>query len=97
MADIIGPVLIIALVFVIYHFAGKMDVAIDVKKSDLKVSEIDAETRREEALIESKRLDVEMGRLAIEARRLGLDTTDAKDVEYRFLEDDKKKDGSTSS
>ena len=86
MADIIGPIFIIALVFVIYHFAGKMDIASEVKKSNLELSKIDAETRKEEIRIESKRLDLQLGKMVIDARKLRLDTKDAE-AEYKSLED----------
>lgn len=92
MADIIGPILVIALIFVIYHIAGKMDIAGEVKRSKMELSRIDAETRKEEVEIESKRLDIEMGRLAIEARKLGLDGPKSTGVEYRFLKEDKKEE-----
>jgi len=92
-ADIIGPLFVIVLVFVVYHFAGKMDTAADVKRSQLEVSRIEAEARRTEIEIESKRLDVEMGKLAIEAKKLGFDTSTipaAKGAEYKILEEKKK-------
>lgn len=105
MADMIGPILLIALIFVIYHIAGKMDTAGEVKRSKLELSRIDAETRKEEVQMESKRLDIEMGRLAIEAEKLGLtgprstklglDGPKSTDAEYRFLKEDKEKNRST--
>ena len=94
MPDIIGPILVIVLVFVVYHFAGEMDMAGETKRSKLEVSRIEAEARRIEIEVESKRLDVEMGRLAIEAKKLGFDTNPiitAKDAEYEVLEEKKKK------
>ena len=88
--------MVIILVFAVYHFAGQMDMAGEVKRSELEESRISAEIRKEEVLLESKKLDIQMGRLAIEAKKLGLEYTppEETDVEYRFLEDDKKKKGS---
>ena len=89
MTDIIGPLFIIALVFAVYKLAGDMDTASDTKKAKLELSKIDAETRKEEIRIESKRLDLQLGQMVIDAKRLGLDTKDAE-AEYHFLEEPEK-------
>lgn len=86
------PLLFLVFIFVVYYVAQNMDMISDVKKSKLEVSKIDAETRQEEIRIQSKQLDVEMGRLALEAKkldRLTYNPSEATEAEFKEVKNDR--------
>lgn len=93
MSDVIGPVIAIVLIFVVYYVASYLDIFGDIKKSKLDLDKITAESKREEIAVRRRELEVEMGRLAIEARRLDRlehrPQTDAEDAEFKVFEDKK--------
>jgi len=97
MVDIIGPVLVIILIFGIYYAAQHIDSLGDIKRGKIDLDKITAETRREEIAVRKRELEVEMGRLAIEAKKLEqLDYKPGGTVEAEFevlkeLEDKRKK------
>lgn len=105
MADVIGPIIAILLIFGVYWVAQNLDVLgdtkrarLDIRKTEAKIRQEEAKTRQEEARVRARELEVEMGRLAIEARRLDYNPTGATEAEFRVLKEleDKKKDDDES-
>lgn len=93
MVDIVGPILAILLIFGIYYAAQQIDVSGETKLSRLEIRKTEARTREEETRVRARELELEFGRLAIEARKLDKlehkPSTDAEEVEFRVLEDKK--------
>jgi len=98
MADVIGPIIAILLIFGVYYVAQSLDALGDTKRSKAELEKITAETRREEISVRKRELELEMGRLAIEARKLDkLDYAPAGTTEADFrvlkeLEDETRDD-----
>lgn len=96
MADIIGPILVIVLIYGLYYAATNIDMLGDTKKAKLEIEKIDAEVKREEIAVRKRELEVEMGRLAIKARELDMlefNPNGATEADFRVVEEleDKRK------
>lgn len=92
MTGALEPMIFIIFIFVVYYIAGNLDMLSVTKKSKLDLDKLTAETRHEEARIQSKQLDVEMGRLALEAKkldRLEYNPKEAIEPEFKEVNDDK--------
>lgn len=89
MNGIIGPILVIAIIFVVYYVAQHMDTIGDRMKSKESVKKIDAEARLEELKLKREMIEFETKRIE---RQLE-DQSDRKsvDVDFNVLEDKRKK------
>ena len=91
MSDVIGPVIAIVVIFIVYYVAQNIDMLGDVKKAKLDLDKISAKTKHEEAKAHTRALDIKMGELAIEARKMDeleyKTPTDAEDAEFKVLDD----------
>lgn len=92
--DLIGPILVIALVFLLNYGANFFDSKHESNKSKIEIDRIQAETRKEEVDVEKRRLEVEMGKLALEAKRLehkpSSSIEDVEDAQFTIIDDTKK-------
>ncbi len=89
MPDIIGPIILIALILGISYFAQNIDTMGATKKSKLEIEKINAKTRMAEIDIRKRELELKLGHLAIEHKKLEqLDHTPLKptEAEYSILD-----------
>ena len=96
MTDIIGPILAIALVFIVYYISQQIDVSGETKIAKLELEKIDADTKREAIALRRREVEVEMGQLAIEAKKLEMldfNPGNATEAEFRVVKklEDKEK------
>ena len=70
MADILGPIFVIVMIFVLYYVAQNLDSLGDIKKSKAEINIITAQTKREEINLRKREVELKMGQLAIEAKKL---------------------------
>ena len=91
MTDIIGPIIAILLILGVYYVAQQLDVSGETKLSRLDIRKTEARTREEEAKAHSRELELEFGRLAIEARKLDRiehkPSTGATEAEFKVLKE----------
>ncbi len=69
MTDIIGPILLIALIFALYYGAKYLDTQGDTKKSKLEIDKIQAETRMAEIDLKKREAELRLGELALEHQK----------------------------
>ena len=87
MADTIIGVIIIAAILGVYWLAQNLDAMPEIKKSQAQAQRIIAETRRAEIDLENKKVNLELGKLALESQRLGqLEHTipESTEAEYKI-------------
>jgi len=89
--DIIGPIFLITLIFLLYYGGQNLDTRKATKKSRIEIDKIDAETRREEIQVRRQELQVEMGKLAIEHKKLGFEPVDGEDAQFTIIDDTEEK------
>ncbi len=90
MSSIIGPAIAILFIFAVYYAAQRLDSSGEVRKTRAELEKIVAETKREEISVRKRELELEMGKLAIEAKKLDQiehDTRDATEADFRVVED----------
>lgn len=91
MADIIGPIIAIVVILGVYWLAQNLDSLGDVNRSKAKIDVIDAETEREKINLRKREIELQMGKLAIEAKKLEMldfrpESDNVTEADYTVIE-----------